>query len=181
MSAEDVAALVEACAPTLASAVVAEEFLDTIWKLCKHGRDPVIKERCGAAGAVQAVVSAMLTHAATSVDVARKGCDALGNLAALSPSNTELIVLSAGGLGVIHVAMEAHPGDKSVQNKACFALNILALGASRSDVSPGVLIAMLEGRSVELIRTAKVNHPTEGVATVVYYADAALHALRVQE
>lgn len=172
---DDVTSLVTACTSALSSPAVALELVTTLDFICGGGMG---KNRvpCGAGGAIEAIVAAMSAHGAARADVAAVGCGALAWMALGNTTNADCMVLSSGALNEVYRMMETHAWVYNVQKEACETLYIIAGAAPRD-----ALDSIREGRAVELLAAAKVNHPEEELLdrlqTVVRYADRALSRL----
>lgn len=166
-----VAALVSACTPALSSPTVAEEFVTTIGTICEES----VKNRvvCAAAGVIPLLVRVLSTHGDESVDIAARGCGALGMVAIENTANADAIVLSTGGLAAICSLLSTHAASLGLQVEACWAVWFLANAAG-----PAALTAMREGTVVELLLAAKRNHPSQpGPTSDKHFTDLPLALL----
>ena len=82
------------------------------------------KVKISAAGGVEAVLAAMVTHKGSAV-VQEQACCALRNLAVNDDNKVK--IAAAGGVEAILAAMMTHKGSAVVQEQACWALNNLAV------------------------------------------------------
>lgn len=165
----DVEALLTARIAAPHSPALAQMLVSTLAEMCL--KNDVNRVTCVDAGAIPAVLAAMSAHGSGSAVVAEKGCDALGMFAYNNTANVDTM-MSAGGLEVMVSVMESHARVQQVQRAACEALKWIAQFAS-----PAVVARMRGSRVVELINTAKANHPIGGEWTVTFHADAALSNL----
>lgn len=147
---EVVNSLVAMCTSALSSPDAAEAFCAAISSVCYKTVDSTT---CRTAGVIPAVVAAMTAHRAGSTRVASYGCATLGNLANDNEANADAIVLSAGGLDAILVAMATHPDNWTVQDMACFSLRNLAMFCG-----PAGMRVIQESNATALVRAAKANH-----------------------
>lgn len=168
-----VRSLVASCSAALSSLEVAQQLCIAIVSICSGHLDSkdVNKVTCGAAGVIPAIAAAMSTHGAACAEVAANGCVALYWLADGNTAHADDIVSTSGGLDAILSAMASHPEDGELQERACEALGSVARAAS-----PAAVGTMRASAAVDLLHTARRNHPG-GPHQVVSFADRALTKL----
>ena len=91
-----------------------------IWSLLTSGQERREQKSLGAAGAPEAVASAMRAHAA-DVEVQKEGCYALFCLTRDHADNTAA-TRAAGGAEAVRTAMKNHAGNRTVQ---CYGTGVL--------------------------------------------------------
>lgn len=171
----EVRALVTACSAALSSTTVANDFLNTLDRVC-YGNS-VNRVTCGSIReTIPTVLCAICAHGRVYTNVAVKGCSVLGRLCLEEQAYVERIVLSDGGLKVICSVMEWYAGVEEVQSMACTVLYYCTLWSV-----PAIMAAMRDVRVIALLIAAKDNHPRDGDNTVKYWADAVLDALAVTQ
>lgn len=109
VSAEDVASLIAACAPTLGIPGPAEAFFASIKDICSGNR--ANKAMCGAAGVIPLVAATLASLGPANPAVAAKGCTTLSDMSAGNTANADEVVMASGGLDAICAVM----GVRAVQ------------------------------------------------------------------
>jgi hypothetical protein len=121
--------------------------------------DKALKQAVADAGGAAAIVSAMRQHPA-DVDVQRRGCEALRNIAVRGSTGDDELkqaVVDAGGAAAIVSAMRQHAANELVQRRGCAALRNIAAGENE------LKQAVVEAGGAAAIVSAMTQHAADVV------------------